>query len=339
MIIKGIDVSYYDGLLDWKQYDLDFAFIKASEGTVIDNAFKQQWANARGYTLRSAYHFFRPFIDPINSASAFFDYLNGDYGELPPALDLEVADGQKEPIAIALKWLDRFEMLTNIQPMIYSSPNFLRVYKAINYPRLKEYRLWLASYPWDEINVSWTEEQREKRITDIWEDRWISSPPTPPAPFSRVSFWQFTGKGNPSLINGYTSSKAAVDLNIYNGQTIDDLYQEFDIAGIIRPPQGDNMTVLYKMDLKSGLTANVRDVANGNIITGTISGLVTVDIDSEAIHAGNFDWYHISAPKVGWVAKTTQFENFRAAGTPPPTPQPVVTHTILVFSDGSIKVD
>src|SRR5687768_9508173 len=92
----GADFAKYDGggnlpyhVLAWDQYTWDFAFIKASEGTVIDPLFREQWAAARGNAVRGAYHFFRPFVDPILAVTTFLDYLDGDRGELPAVLDLE----------------------------------------------------------------------------------------------------------------------------------------------------------------------------------------------------------------------------------------------------------
>lgn len=337
-LVRGADFSRYDSLLDWDDYNLDFAFIKVSEGTVMDNAFPLQWREAKGHTIRSGYHFFRPFVDPLAAARKFVDLLDGDLGELPPALDLEVLDGQTGVGERALDWLHEVEHLTHIRPIVYSSPGFLNNIHACEYPELSEYKFWLATYPYDEICATWTEEQRERRLTDIFDGRFLLATPPPPKPFRRVSFWQFTGKGDPGLVGGYTGAKEAVDLDLYNGETVADLCREFGITQIPGPSEtGDDMPVLFLMDLKPGYTANVRDNPNGNIL-GTITGFLTVQITGNAVALNGFDWYPISSPRVGWVAKTTQFENLRPASLPA-DPTVTLKHTVEVYSDGSLKVD
>src|SRR5688572_28589158 len=105
-LVKGIDVSYYDDIVNWSLYDNDFAFIKVSEGTVIDKVFREQWRNAKGHTIRGAYHYFRPFVDPRLAAQKVAEYLDGDLGELPLALDLETTDSRGDVIARALSFIE-----------------------------------------------------------------------------------------------------------------------------------------------------------------------------------------------------------------------------------------
>ena len=61
--VVGIDVSHYQGKIDWNMIEkqkIDFAFIKATEGSShIDECFEDNWSNAQDTSLKiGAYHFF-----------------------------------------------------------------------------------------------------------------------------------------------------------------------------------------------------------------------------------------------------------------------------------------
>lgn len=291
-IVKGIDVSYYDEELDWKLYNADFTFIKCSEGLVIDKTFRNQWRAAKGHTIRGAYHFFRAFIDPIKAAERLAEYLDGDLGELPPAIDLETSDGMPDVISRCLQFSERFRNLTLKRPMIYSSPGFLSSYHADWYADLEDYSLWLATYPFDKIYPTWTELQRKQRLQDIWEGRFLLSFPAPPKPFKHVSFLQFTGKGDPSLVDGYQGVKEAVDMNLYNGIDLQDLKQEFQI-NYIPKPEGETMPpVIYAKiksftNIRNGPYDSYPDI--GDLVVGS-----TIEAVDTTIDVIGRKWYRLS---------------------------------------------
>ena len=61
--VRGVDVSHYQGTIDWPvlaAQDLDFAYIKATEGSShTDEKFAENWEAAKDTGLRiGAYHFF-----------------------------------------------------------------------------------------------------------------------------------------------------------------------------------------------------------------------------------------------------------------------------------------
>ncbi|MGZ3872792.1 MAG: glycoside hydrolase family 25 protein, partial [Mucilaginibacter sp.] len=68
--IHGIDVSYYQGKIDWMkvkrmhedEIHISFAFIKATEGVVItDPYFQRNWRECpKAGIVCGAYHYFRP---------------------------------------------------------------------------------------------------------------------------------------------------------------------------------------------------------------------------------------------------------------------------------------
>jgi GH25 family lysozyme M1 (1,4-beta-N-acetylmuramidase)/LysM repeat protein len=209
--VPGIDVSHWNGNVDWKLVRGDgirFAFIKATEGdSYEDDTFPPNWKGAKSVgMLRGAYHFFHPNIDAKKQADVFVNYVkkSGDLGELPPALDLEAGDGQPNHVIIsrAKIWLDRVEAELGERPLIYSSPGFLK----FQFSELgggppawtKDYDLWIANYE-----------------PALW---------LPPG-WSSWKFWQHSKTG---VVNGITE---LVDLDWFNG-TLDEL---FDYAGASLP--------------------------------------------------------------------------------------------------------
>src|SRR5262245_43937892 len=98
--LDGIDVSHYDGAIDWaavKASGQAFAVAKSTEGTsYVDPTFATNWAAMKQHgVVRSAYHFFHANLDPIAEADHFLKIMGPlEPGDLPPVLDLEVDDGQ-----------------------------------------------------------------------------------------------------------------------------------------------------------------------------------------------------------------------------------------------------
>jgi GH25 family lysozyme M1 (1,4-beta-N-acetylmuramidase) len=224
-MICGADFSKWDGggfpyvTMDWDQYTWGYAFIKVSEGTVIDPLFARQWEAARGKAARGAYHYFRASVEPKLAVEKLLYFMEDDPGEMPVALDLETFDAQPAAAVLdrAHTWLDEYRRLTGNDALIYSSTYFLRdVLKAQGATWLAASPLWLAQYPFDNMS----EPARSQKIHDVLTGVSTVTFPAPPAPFKGVSFWQWTAKGNPADVPGYytgNGQKLSVDLNFYNG--------------------------------------------------------------------------------------------------------------------------
>lgn len=254
-MIPGIDIAVWDGhgfpykTTNWAAYTWPFAWIKISEGTVIDPLFPRQWEAARGHTLRGPYHYFRPFVDPKTSALRAITYLDGDKGELPIALDIETTDGRTDTLARAKTWLSWYEQETGIRPIIYSRYSFLfDVCHAENHPWLENYKLWISRYPFDGIE---DRAERDQRIAEVVSGAFTLRLPTPRAPFKRVCFYQWTALLKPEQVPGYYTGprgKLEVDGNFYLG-TEQELRDEFNISGPPipdpepEPPLGDPMLI------------------------------------------------------------------------------------------------
>jgi lysozyme len=76
MIIRGIDVSHYQGQIDWGAVEMSgikFAFCKATEGIrITDHTFARNWDKlGKSGIYRGAYHFGHPENDAIEQAKHF----------------------------------------------------------------------------------------------------------------------------------------------------------------------------------------------------------------------------------------------------------------------------
>src|SRR6185437_1931819 len=88
--------------IDWaaaRAGGVAFAFARVADGVdVVDPAFGESWPGMKAAgVIRGAYQFFRPGEDPLAQAAVFLREIEArgglHQGDLPPALDLEVADG------------------------------------------------------------------------------------------------------------------------------------------------------------------------------------------------------------------------------------------------------
>lgn len=154
--INGIDVSHYQGTINWNTVANDnvkFAIAKATGGDdYTDPMFNVNWQGMRENELvRGAYHFYYPNIDPIAQAKYYLKTVNGFLQkDLPPILDIEVTEGQDASSIVkgALRWIKKVESVTKRRPIIYSDNAFLSEY--LNHPELAQYPLWVADYS-DEV--------------------------------------------------------------------------------------------------------------------------------------------------------------------------------------------
>ena len=148
--VHGIDVSAYQGCIDWPQVArqrVRFAFIKASEGgSLRDARFKRNWRAARAAgVLCGAYHYFQPSRDGAQQAALFIKTVPLRPGDLPPVLDVEaprfhdVAELRRE----VQQWLQAVRAHYGVSPILYTNYAFYRRYLAGHFD---EYPLWLAHY-------------------------------------------------------------------------------------------------------------------------------------------------------------------------------------------------
>ena len=195
--IQGIDVSHYQGDIDWQQLrtaivnkcPIRFVLIKATEGaSVTDENFSENFYQAREHGfIRGAYHFWSNKTSPRSQAQFFISNVPLESGDLPPILDVEhkpkdrtVEEFQRD----ILTWLHVVEDHYNCKPILYTYYKFKEQY--LNDSRFEDYPYWIAHYYVDKMEY-----------TGPWK------------------FWQHTDAGHLPGIEG------DVDLDIYNGSFYD----------------------------------------------------------------------------------------------------------------------
>ena len=155
--IHGIDVSKYQGLIDWdavRRSGVKFAWIKATEGAnFVDPMFATNWENAKKAGLpRGAYHFVywcRPWQEEI---AWFENNVPVEPDALPPVLDAEATPDSRtcrrvlepqETVAEMQAMLNELELHYGKRPVIYTTVDF---YQSILRPAaLSRYPIWVRS--------------------------------------------------------------------------------------------------------------------------------------------------------------------------------------------------
>ena len=194
--IRGIDVSHYQGSIDWKSLKqaeigddpVSFVIIKATEGTdFLDENFyrNQREAREEGF-ICGAYHFFLPSEPAEAQARYFLRNVHLAKGDMPPVLDIE-HKGELTSHQIkraALTWLRIVEHHYDVKPIIYTNYNFKMKYLSDSV--FDEYPYWIAHYYVDTLK---------------YEGAW--------------KLWQYTDNGRLDGIKG------TVDFDLYNGSMYD----------------------------------------------------------------------------------------------------------------------
>ena len=195
--IRGVDVSAYQGEIDWQilsRQDIDFAFIKATEGSSFtDKRFEYNHKEAIKTDLRiGAYHFFSFESSGKKQATHFINTVPKTDNMLPPVIDFEFyGDFANEPpekeavineLDIIIKMLyEHYGM----QPIIYTGEREYSIYLQNRYV---ENPIWIRS----------VYSKAESQLPDgkAW------------------TFWQYT---NRERLDGYNGTEKYIDMNVFNG--------------------------------------------------------------------------------------------------------------------------
>ena len=155
--IQGIDVSKYQGAIDWNAVaasGVKFVWIKATEGgDHVDERFRDNWEGAKAAGLAlGAYHFVYWCRPPLDEVGWFEKNAPVEPGMLPPVLDVEATPESKSckrhldqqsaqaDMRVMLQDLERFY---GRKPVIYTTVDF---YEAIlSDGAFSDYPLWVRS--------------------------------------------------------------------------------------------------------------------------------------------------------------------------------------------------
>lgn len=199
MPVQGIDVSYFQGDINWKKVGaagIAFTYIKATEGTDrLDPKFSANWRGAgKAGIMRGAYHVMYWCSPARDQAAWFAKHVPQDAGTLPPVLDVEWNGHsktcpheipRKDAIAKMKVMLAAMEAHSGKRPIIYTDPKF---HRDVLEGTFTDYQFWLRS---------------------------TAAKPQAKYPGRDWSFWQFTTTGRVPGVAG------DVDRNSYNGTRAD----------------------------------------------------------------------------------------------------------------------
>jgi lysozyme len=193
--IFGIDVSQYQGTIDWEnleaieeQFEIKFVVVRATAGSKkVDRNFKKNWRNLLSTVyIQGAYHYYRPDENSTDQANNFIKNVKLRKGHLPPILDIEkMPKGQsmgklKEGLQ---NWLTLVEKQYGVKPIIYTGEKYFEDFLQDDFPN---YKFWIANYN------PWKEKMEEEYL-----------------------MWQFTEKAQLHGVN------ELVDVNVFNGNVAD----------------------------------------------------------------------------------------------------------------------
>ena len=202
--VRGIDVSHYQGEIDWSviaEQNISFAFVKATEGsTYVDETFLYNFNSARQNGVPvGAYHFFSYDSSGKTQAENFIKNVIPFDGMLPPVIDIEFYGTKeedppsKEAVDTELAaFISAIEKHYGLKPILYATEITYDLYLADDYA---EYDIWIR-------NVTGTPSLSDGR-------EW--------------TFWQYT---NREKLDGYNGEEEFIDMNVFAGTA-----DEFDKYG------------------------------------------------------------------------------------------------------------
>lgn len=193
--VRGVDVSYYQGKIDWQilaQEDIDFAFIKATEGSShVDIKFEENWEQSGKTGLkRGAYHFFSFESSGKAQAEHFISVVPKTAGDLAPVVDIEFygdrfhnrPDVEKTRRELQ-SLLDTLEAHYGTAPVIYATESSYSAYVRGAFDR---YPLW---------------------IRNVYFSPNMGMP-------GKWTFWQYDSEAK---LQGYSGEEEYIDLNVFYG--------------------------------------------------------------------------------------------------------------------------
>ena len=193
--VRGVDVSSYQGEIDWKrlaEQNIRFVFIKATEGsTAVDSHFEKNFTGAQTtHLLIGCYHFFSYDSSGVKQAEHFIATVPKTGAMLPPVIDVEFygdkeanlpdkSTTQRELHAM----IDALYQHYGKMPVLYATEKSYRLYIADDFA---DCDIWIR-------NVFWKPSLPDKRS---W------------------TFWQYTDRIS---LDGYTGPERYIDMDVFVG--------------------------------------------------------------------------------------------------------------------------
>lgn len=190
--VKGVDISYYQGDIDWQVLEngLSFVYMKATEGSSHqDIRFEENLEGAlKTGLVVGAYHFFSFESSGKTQADHYIEVVGAWDGMLVPAVDVEYYssyEGAIDEDAIRAELqllLDELEAYYGCKPVIYTT---MTAYRTLIEGEFTQYPLWIRNIYYQPL---------------LGGRNWV--------------FWQYSDKG---MLEGYSGEERFIDLNVFRG--------------------------------------------------------------------------------------------------------------------------
>lgn len=147
----GIDVSHYQGTINWeavaKDENAQFAYLKCTESTgLLDSHYRHNLAEAKRVGIPvGVYHFFSPSTSAMMQLQNFLSNVDPRQQDLIPIVDVEKRgksslDNFQSQLRI---FCEEVERVYGVQPIIYTGINFFNKYLA---GKFSKYKFMIARY-------------------------------------------------------------------------------------------------------------------------------------------------------------------------------------------------
>ncbi|MDE7428644.1 MAG: hypothetical protein K2N00_05135 [Lachnospiraceae bacterium] len=195
--IRGVDVSHYQGDIDWEKMsdeNIDFVYIKATEGSShVDEKFHTNWENiAQTDLCYGAYHFFSFDSAGETQAQNYISTVGSLDGKLIPVVDVEYygdKENRKNELDNKAITKELGVLLRALEEEYHTKPIIYTTYSAYHdfiEGTFNEYDLWIR-------NVYYTPDIGMK-------GRWL--------------YWQYTDRAK---FDAYTGEEQYIDMNVFAG--------------------------------------------------------------------------------------------------------------------------
>lgn len=154
METKGIDVSAWQGQIDWKTvaaYGMDFAILRITEaGNVIDKHFERNYTECQKYNIPTGiykYSYAMTIAEIQREARKVVSVLNGRKLQYPVWLDLEYNSQRSLGAENIHKMAEAFEKIITAAGYKFGIYCNVDWYMNVICSHLKKYDFWIARYP------------------------------------------------------------------------------------------------------------------------------------------------------------------------------------------------
>lgn len=288
MELKGIDVSSWQGKIDWNKvanYGMDFAILRITEaGNVIDGQFENNFAGCNKYKIPVGvykYSYASTVSEARSEARKVVSVLNGRKIQFPVFLDLEHNNQRTLGSESIHKMADAFREIVEAAGYKFGIYCNVDWYNTVICSHLKKHDFWIARYPANDNGTV------VERLRPSWGIGWqYSSKATIPGINTKVDrnifYKDYTeakesgtmAKTKEQIIQNVRNDAVSFAVNIANdnshgySQRIRSLYEinipkSFDCSSLA-------LTAYYYAFLKNGLTKQARYLKENCSYTGNM---------------------------------------------------------------------